>query len=76
LQERVFHLELAVKPFQFAQPGPLGYLQRRFLFCMLFPVGANPVTQRRLGDLKFPGHVSDRTRGIDDQPDRFLLELG
>src|SRR5439155_22599607 len=58
-QERVLHLELTVQPFQLAQPGALGYLQRRFVFRVLLPVGAHPVPERRLADLKFPGHISD-----------------
>ena len=51
--------ELAVTPFQFPQPGTLGYLQRRLFFCVLFPVGPDPVTERGLADPEFAGDISD-----------------
>ena len=58
-QEGVFHLQFSVLPLEFAQPGALGYLQRRLVFRVLFPVGSYPVTERGLADTQLAGDVCD-----------------
>ena len=74
-QERVLHFQLAVEPFEFPQPGPLRYLQRRLMFCMLFPLGPDPVAERRLVDPQLPRDIRYSTRGFYYHPGCFFPEL-
>jgi len=67
--------QLAVEPLELPQPGPLRYLQRRLLFCMLFPVSPDPAAERRLVDPQLPRYIRYGTRGFYHHPGCFFPEL-
>ena len=70
----ILHFQLAVEPLEFPQPGPLRYLQRRLMFCMLFPLGPDPVAERRLVDTQLPRYIRYSTRGFHALDRERLLE--
>src|ERR1700758_1838692 len=74
-KEGILHFQLAVQPFELPKPGPLRYLQRRLIPGVLFAIGPDPVTQRRLADPELAGHIRDSARGFHHHPRRFVTEL-
>jgi hypothetical protein len=74
-QKLVLHAELSCFAFELAKPGTLAHGQWRLITCVLTSIGVHPISESRLMDSEFLGHLGDRTRCLDHRFNGFFLKL-
>jgi hypothetical protein len=74
-QKLVLHAELSGHAFELAKPGALAHGQRRLITRMLAPIGVHLISESRLMDSEFLGHLGDRTRRLDHRLNGLFLKL-
>src|SRR4051812_8394121 len=74
-QKLVLLAELSGLTFELAKPGALADGQWRLLTRMLASIGVHPISESRLMDSEFLGHLGDRTRRLDHLLNGLFLKL-